>query len=132
MPGPIVFISHNRVKAGRIAELRELSRAVFDAIEAEKPATAVFLGFLDDDEREVTFIHVFADAGGFARHVEGSDERSAAAYDFIEPRSVEIYGDVGETVLTMFSQMAEAGVEVTVQPDLLGGFLRIVKDGAPA
>jgi quinol monooxygenase YgiN len=125
MPGPIVFISHNRVKPGRIAELRQLSRVVFADMEAAKPATAVFVGFVDDDEREVTFIHVFADADGFERHVQGSDERSAAAYELIEPRSVEIYGDAGETVLAMFRQMAEAGVALTVQPDLLGGFLRI-------
>lgn len=124
MPGPIVFISHNRVKPGRLAELGELSRAVFAAIETDKPATAAFLGFVDEDESEVTFIHVFADADGFERHVEGSDERTEAAYEFIEPGSIELYGEITETVLTVFRRMAEAGVEVKVQPDLIGGFLR--------
>jgi hypothetical protein len=124
MPGPIVFISHNRVKAGRLDELRQLSRTVFDGIEADKPGTATFLGFVSADGLEVSFIHVFADADGFERHVEGSDERSAAADELIESRSVEIYGDASESVMQLFRQMATAGVTLTIRSDTLGGFVR--------
>ena len=125
MPGPIVFISHNRVKPGRLDDLHELSRSVFRQIETEKPGTAAFLAFLSADGTEVSFIHVFADADGFARHVDGSDERSTAAYELIEPLSVEIYGDAGDSLLGMFRQMAETGVQLTIQPGLLGGFIRL-------
>ena len=125
MSGPIVFISHNRVKPGRLDDVHELSRSVFRQIETEKPRTAAFLGYLSADETEVSFIHVFADADAFARHLEGADERSAAAYEFIEPLSVEIYGDAGDALLGMFRQMAEAGIPLTIQPGQLGGFLRL-------
>ncbi|HJT63468.1 MAG TPA: hypothetical protein VJ839_01710 [Candidatus Limnocylindria bacterium] len=125
MPGPIVFISHNRVKPGRLDDLHRLSQSVFGQIETEKPATAAFLGFLTADGTEVSFIHVFADADAFARHLEGADERSSAAYQFIEPLSVEIYGDAGDALLGMFRQMAETGVPLTIQPGQLGGFLRL-------
>jgi hypothetical protein len=125
MPGPIVFISHNRVKPGRLEDVHGLSRSVFSRIETEKPATAAFLGYLTADETEVSFIHVFADADAFARHLEGSDERSAAAYEFIEPLAIEIYGDAGDSQLGIFRQMAEAGIPLTIQPGHLGGFLRL-------
>jgi hypothetical protein len=125
MPGPIVFISHNRIKPGRLEALRDFSHPVFDRLKAEKPATAAFLGYVSADGQEASFIHVFADARGFERHVEDSEERGAAALEFIESRSVEIYGEPGETVMPTFSRMAEAGVILTLNPVLLGGYLRL-------
>jgi hypothetical protein len=58
-------------------------------------------------------------------HFEGSDERSAAAYEFVEPDGFEIYGRPSEHALrTMREAATGSGVSLRVQPGSLGGFLR--------
>lgn len=125
MTGPIVFISHNRIRPGGLAGLGELGEGVFRQIEADRPGTVVFLGYLSPDQTRVTFIHLFPDSEAFARHVEGSDERSAAAQRFMEPTSIEIYGAASEAVIDVFRPLADAGIPVTIEPELFGGFARL-------
>jgi hypothetical protein len=129
MSNPIVFISHNAVHTGGLDGLRALSVEVFGQIEADRPGTAAFLGYLTADGTRVSFIHLFPDAEAFARHVEGSDERSRAAYAFIEPLAMEVYGEPNDSTRAMFETIAGSGVTVTFQPDLLGGFLRLSSRG---
>jgi hypothetical protein len=124
MSDPIVFISHNAIRPGGLDGLRALSVDVFGQIEADRPGTAAFLGYLTADGTRVSFIHLFPDAEAFARHVEGSDERSRAAYAFIEPLAIEVYGEPNAGTRAMFETIAASGVTVTFQPAVLGGFLR--------
>jgi hypothetical protein len=124
MSNPIVFISHNAIRPGGLDGLRALSVEVFGQIEADRPGTAAFLGYLTADGTQVSFIHLFPDAEAFARHVEGSDERSRAAYAFIEPLTMEVYGEPNDSTGAMFESVAASGVSVTFHPARLGGFLR--------
>ena len=58
-------------------------------------------------------------------HFEGSDERSAAVYEFVEPDGFEIYGRPSDEALETMRQAADgSGVSLTVRPEHLGGFLR--------
>jgi hypothetical protein len=129
MSNPMVFISHNAVRPGGLDGLRALSVEVFGQIEADRPGTAAFLGYLTADGTRVSFVHLFPDAAAFDRHIEGSDERSRAAYAFIEPLAVEVYGEPNESTRAMFDAMAASGVTVTFHPALLGGFLRLSSRG---
>ena len=52
-------------------------------------------------------------------------ERAQAAYEFIEPTSMEIYGSPSDQAQEMFKQSAEGGVAVTSQPEPLAGYLRL-------
>jgi quinol monooxygenase YgiN len=125
MAGPIVFISRNRVKDGKLEELREFLRTGTEALEKDKPRTLAFLAFADEAGTEVTIVHVFADAEAMDLHVQGADERSSAAYEFIEPAGFEIDGSASEAVLAMMKGAADAGPELIVRPQFLSGFLRL-------
>jgi hypothetical protein len=46
MPGPIVFISHNTVKAGMLEGFRNAFGQVAQALDAEKPGTDGYGGYL--------------------------------------------------------------------------------------
>jgi hypothetical protein len=50
MSEPIVFISHFRVKEGKLDGYRRLQRDATRALEAEKPRTVAFLSYLDDSD----------------------------------------------------------------------------------
>jgi len=58
-------------------------------------------------------------------HFQGADERSKQAYEFMQPKSMEIYGSPNDGVLEMMKQIAESGVTVSIDTDHLGGFLRL-------
>ena len=86
MSGPIVFISHNAVKEGKLEGFRDAFGAVAEALDAEKPGTVVFLAFADEDGSEVSVVHVFPDADAMGRHLEGVQERMGTALEFIQTR----------------------------------------------
>jgi hypothetical protein len=70
-------------------------------------------------------VHCFPDAGSMDLHFEGSDERTAAVYEFVEPDGFEIYGRPSEQALeTMQQAAAGSGVSLRVLPEHVGGFLR--------
>jgi quinol monooxygenase YgiN len=124
MSGPIVFISRSRVKEGRMDEFREMQRERTPRLEAEKPRTAAFLPYLDESTRSVTIIHVFANADAFDEHMVGAAERSAGAYEVIDPISFEIYGRPSEEALEVFRAAAARGIRLEHYPELGPAFLR--------
>jgi len=69
---------------------------------------------------------VFADAESMDIHFQGSDERGRAAYEYVDPAGWEFYGRPSQQALETMRQAAtSAGVTLSVEPDYLGGFLRL-------
>ncbi len=67
----------------------------------------------------------FAGAAAMALHFEGSEERSATVSELIEPAGFEIYGRAPLAAADQLQREAEsARINLTVFPDLIGGFLR--------
>lgn len=125
MSEPIVFISHFRIKGGKLDAYKQLQRDVTKLLQAEKPRTLVFLTYLNEDGTQMSVVHVFADAESMDLHVEGSEERSRAAYEFLVPDGWEIYGTPSDHVVEMMRQAAaSSGVTLRVQAEHVSGFLR--------
>jgi quinol monooxygenase YgiN len=125
MAGPIVFISHNAVKEGKLEGFRDAFGEVAEALDAEKPGTVVFLAFADEDGSEVSVVHVFPDADAMGLHLEGVQERMGTAFEFIRTTGYEIYGAPSEPVLDAMRGFATSeGVPLQVQTDHIGGYLR--------
>ena len=125
MPGPIVFISHNSVKDGKLEGFRDAFAQVARALDAEKPGTVVFLAFAADDGSEVSVVHVFPDADAMGQHLQGVQERMGTAVEFIQTTGYEIYGSPSEPVLEAMRGFADTeGVPLHVQSEHLGGCLR--------
>ena len=126
MSEPIVFISRFSVKSAGLDQFEDLARTVSADIQAWKPRTLVYLSYLDAAEQTVTFIHAFADADSMDRHFEGSNDRSRAAYEFVEPRGWEVFGmPSAEALDALRAAAGSAGTSLTVHPEYLAGFLRM-------
>jgi len=122
---PIVFISTHRIKEGKLEGFKQLSREMAPLLEAGQPNTVFFQGYVNEEETEVTFVWVFPDADAMDLHFHGADERSAKAYEFVQPQRFEIYGTPSDRVLSMMRQEAGPGVDLIVKPQPLGGFIRL-------
>jgi quinol monooxygenase YgiN len=126
MSGPVVFVSHFAVKEGRLMDLRDLAAQIATQLEADKPGTVAYLMYLDEEGSRFTVAHCFPDADAMDRHFEGSDERTAAAFEVMAPLGWEIYGRPSDAAMATMRQGADAtGVPLTVLPDHVGGFLRL-------
>jgi len=125
MPEPIVFISHFRVRAGKLDALSGLAGEIAEGLRGAKPQTLVYLAFHDEERGVITFIHVFGHADAMDIHFAGADERSRAAFAFMDPAGWEIFGrPSADTIETMHQAAASAGVTLTVASDYVAGFLR--------
>ncbi len=126
MPEPIFFLSHFRIKEGQLDLVRQLTSETAARLQAEKPRTVLFLSYLDADGATISFLHAFADAESMDLHVVGSDERSRAAFQYIEPLGWEVYGSPSYSALETLRQAAgSSGVALAAHPEYLAGFLRL-------
>ena len=125
MAEPIVFISRNKIKEGKLNELRQLTKEAMAMIEASKPGTVFQNAYINESGSEVSFVHIFPDADAMEHHMLGVDERVNKSAEFIQPMSMEIYGSPGEKIIQMFNQIEAKGVSLTFWPLYLGGFVRL-------
>lgn len=125
MSEPIVFISTHRIKEGKHDAFKEQYREAAKRIEAEKPETVAFLAYLDEDETEVSTVHVFPDAEAMERHMEGAGKRTKEAAEFLEFQSFEIYGSPSDQVLEMMQQATGSETSLNITPQFVNGYLRL-------
>jgi len=124
MPDPIVFISRNRVKDGMLDEFRRHYHESIQPTEESKPGTLVQLAYLSEDAAEVIIVRLFPSPEAMDLQLQGADERSKAAYRFIEPTGIEIYGTPGSYAMEMMRKIAGSGIDVRLHPEFMGGFIR--------
>jgi hypothetical protein len=124
MSEPIVFISKQRIKEGKLDVFKERYREVAEYIRSSRPGTVAYLGYLDEDGREASLFHLFPDADAMAAHIQGAGERANEAAEFMETKRFEIYGQLPEELLEGMKQASSGGIELIVNPQRVGGYLR--------
>jgi len=124
MTDPIVFIIRNRVKEGMFEAFRNHYRKSIPLTEMSKPGTIIQLAYINDDATEVDIIRIFPNAEALDLQLQGADQRTKTTYKFIEPTSIEIYGTPNNYALEMIKKVAGSGIEVSVKPQFIGGFIR--------
>jgi hypothetical protein len=126
MSEPIIFISRNKVKAGRNDEFRKHYQDSIPAILDSKPETFAQLGYEYENEEtiEFTVVRLFPSADALDLQIQGADERSKKTYEFIEPIGIEIFGTPNPGTLEKMKKIAGSGIAVKISPSYLGGFIR--------
>lgn len=124
MSEPIIFISNQRVKEGKLEEYKLYYQQVAERAKADKPGTVAHLAYLNEVGSELSIIHIFPDAESMELHMIGVDELAKKAYEYVEILSFEIYGKATEAVLERMMQIVGSGIAVNIKPQLIGGYIR--------
>ena len=124
MSEPIVFISNQRIKEGKLDEYTQAYRQVAELTEANKPGTVAHLAYVNEDGTEMSIVHVFPDAESMELHMQGVDELAKKAFEFMEIASLEIYGKPSDTVLEAMKKIVGSGVTLNIKPQPVGGYIR--------
>jgi len=125
MTDTIVFISHNKVKEGKLDALKDYYRQVAEMTQANKPGTLAHLAFLNEEGTEMSIFHLFPDAEAMERHMIGVDELARKAREFMESVQLEILGAPSDRILEMMRQAAGSGVALVIKPQRARGYIRI-------
>jgi len=125
MTTPIVFISHFKIKEGKLDDVKQLSQTVSEFIEANKPGTVAFLQYTNKEGTELSILHVFPDADAFDKHNEGAGERSSKAFEIIIPTRREIYGLPSDHAMTILTPLEGSGITINQMPQLVDGYIRL-------
>jgi len=128
MSQPIVFISHFKIKEGKLDEVKQLSQNVSEYIQANKPGTFAFLQFTNPEGTELSIIHVFPDAESFNRHMEGAEDRANKAYEYINPTRREIYGLPSDKTLASLTPPDGSGIALNQMFQFIDGYIRSNKE----
>jgi hypothetical protein len=124
MSEPIIFISNQRVKEGKLEEYKLYYRQVAEQAKANKPGTAAHLAYLNEEGSELSIIHIFPDAESMELHMKGVDELAKKAYEYVEILSFEIYGKPSDMVLERMMQIVGSRIALNIRPQLIGGYIR--------
>ena len=124
MSEPIIFISNQKVKEGKLEGYKQYYRQVAEQAKANKPGTVAHLAFHNEEGSELSIIHIFPDAESMELHMIGVDELAKKAYDYVEILSFEIYGKPTEPVLESMMQIVGSSIALNIRPHLIGGYIR--------
>lgn len=127
MTQPIVFISRNRIRPGKLAEFRQHYQTSLPLTLENKPDTLTQLAYENEAGTEVTVVRLFPDADALDSQINGADVRSKKTYEFIEPISIEIFGCSNPVTLEKMLQITGAGIAVNIVPYYSGGFMRLME-----
>jgi hypothetical protein len=95
-------------------------------VECEEPQVIGFNEYLNDAGDEVTVIQIHPDAASFEKHLDVIADHARRAYDETLDRTVriQVFGDIPESVVASLREQASTGVEIILNAEHLGGFLR--------
>jgi quinol monooxygenase YgiN len=124
MSGPIVYISHFRIKEGRDDEWWSSVDQVLPGLEAEKPRTVFQNFYTDEAGATVSIVHIFPDAAAMDAHMAGATSRAQRAYDYLEPIGFEVYGEPTDSYLASITDLPIGDALLRVVPDHRAGFSR--------
>jgi hypothetical protein len=126
VPAPIIFIATNRLKAGRLDLERARVPGLVEFIEANEPRLIAFNEYVNDAGDEVTVVQVHPDAESVEAHLEIVGERAQEAYAQTLDATVriQVFGRPTQAILETLRQQASGGVEISINGEHLGGFVR--------
>ena len=124
MSEPIIFISNQRVKEGKLEGYKHYYRQVAEHAQADEPGTIAHLAYLNKDSSELSIIHIFPDAESMELHMKGVDELAKKAFEYVEILSFEIYGKPSDTVLESMMQIVGSAIVLNIRRQLIGGYIR--------
>ena len=124
MSEPIVFISHQRVKEGKIEGYKQYYRQVAEQAKANKPGTVAHLAYHNEEGSELSIIHIFPNAEAMELHMRGVDELAKKAYEYVEILSFEIYGKPANILLQRMLHIVGSNIALNIKPQLIGGYIR--------
>ena len=126
MSGLLIYVDTSDVREGAVEELRGAIKELVQFIDANEPQIVAYTVYLSDDEREMTVVHVHADAASLEYHLDVAGPGFRKLADLITLSSIRVYGELSKRALTQLHDKARLfGHDHVAVHGLEAGFSRI-------
>lgn len=122
MAGPIVYIDRSDVRPGALGELRAAVAALVAFIEEREPQLLAYGFHIDEATSTMAVVAVHPDAASLELHLRVGGAEFRRVGEFIILRAIEVYGEVGDDVVSLLHDKARmlGGASVAVHPQTAG------------
>ena len=130
MSNVIVYVDTSQVREGALEQLKMAMKELVEFIEANEPRLIAYDVFLNDDETQVTVLHIHPDSASLEFHMrQAAGPRFQRFVDLVTLSSIDIYGTPGDGVLEKAHEKARrpGGGSVNAH-NLHAGFARLATD----
>lgn len=127
MSGPLIFISHSRVKPGKLQTYQAHWKQATELVESEEPRMIAFNSYASEDGTDVSTVQVHPDSESLDVHLKIFFERlQDRAFQALDSYEINVYGVPSDAALELLGKMPSQmpGLRVRVLPVHQGGFLR--------
>jgi quinol monooxygenase YgiN len=126
MSGLLIYVDTSDFREGAVEELRGAIKELVQFIDANEPQIVAYSVYLSHDEREMTVVHVHADAASLEYHLDVAGPGFRKLADLITLSSIRVYGELSKRALTQLHDKARLlGHDDVAVHGLEAGFSRI-------
>ena len=125
MTQPIVYVDRSDVRPGVVPALRDAVMRLVAFVEEREPQLAAYAFHIDEPELRMWVVAVHPDEASLKLHLEIGGPEFRKVGEFIVLRAMDVYGEIGEDVLTLLREKARVlggagGATVAVHPPAAG------------
>lgn len=123
MSESIVYIDRSEIVEGKLEQLKEGLAKLVDFVDAHEPRLISYGFFINDEATQMTVIAVHPDTASLEFHMEIAGPEFRNLKEFIELRTIEVYGRPSGKALGQLRQKSEMlgkGGSVVVQEPQAG------------
>lgn len=125
MPDPILYVDVSDIRPGKLATVKELITDLVAFADANEPQLIAYDFFIDETQNIMTCVVLHPDSASMEFHMDVGWEKFRAFSDHIDQRSIDVYGEVTESVMARLQRKIEMLGRGTVTAHrLYAGFTR--------
>lgn len=122
----IVYVDTSNVRPGRLDDLKTAMTRLAQFVGDNEPQLLAYHVYFSEDGTRMTVLHVNPDSASLAFHMDVAGPKFPPIGEFIDMQSIDVYGEVDETLVARLRQKAELlGIGAVRVHDLHAGFARL-------
>ena len=130
----IVYVDHSEIRPGRIEEVKRGIAELVEFVKAHEPQLIFYAFYVNEEASSMTVVAVHPDSASLDLHLRIGGPEFRKLAEHIDLRSIEVYGQPSQKVVSQLNQKAlalgEHGQVVVSKFEV--GFARWAVSGAPA
>ncbi|MGH2775234.1 MAG: hypothetical protein ACRDJT_07370 [Actinomycetota bacterium] len=123
MSQPIVYIDRSEIVEGMSEELKEGINELVRFVDVHEPQLISYGFFINDEATQMTVVAIHPDSASMEFHMEVAGPKFRNLKEFIELKTIEVFGRLSDKALNQLRQKAEMlgeGGSVVVQEPQAG------------
>lgn len=126
MSQPILYIDVSDIQTGKLATVEALMSDLVAFVDANEPQLIAYDFFIDETDNTMTCVALHPDSASMEFHMDIGWKKFRSFADNIDQRSIDVYGDVSDTVMARLHKKIEMLGRGTVTAHRLeAGFFRV-------